>query len=144
MLGYASSAYAIIIYLIVVLVLIAVVVISLMAKDRKGDSAKQIVIGSASNLKVEEQSESTKPNEEEDKEMPSEDGISRFSRLSQIDAERAKYVRSGYDDKVTLKGICEGLRNYAAGNLKLYYSIDDIRRFIAGLLVSPIMILQGM
>ena len=89
-------------------------------------------------------SETPKAQEEEDKEMPSEDGISRFSRLSQIDAERAKYVRSGYDDKVTLKGICEGLRNYAAGNLKLYYSIDDIRRFIAGLLVSPIMILQGM
>ena len=88
--------------------------------------------------------EESKEKSAEGKEMPSEDGISRFSRLTQIDNNRAKYVRSGYDDNVTLKGICEGLRNYAAGNLKLYYSIADIRRFISGLLVSPIMILQGM
>ena len=81
---------------------------------------------------------------EEKEETPSEEGASRFGRLSEVDANRASYVRNSYDDNVTLKGICEGLRNFAAGNLRLYYSIDDIRRFIAGLLVSPIMILQGM
>ena len=81
---------------------------------------------------------------EEKKETPSAEGVSRFGRLSRVDADRASYVRNCYDDNVTLKGICEGLRNFAAGNLRLYYSIDDIRRFIAGLLVSPIMILQGM
>lgn len=40
--------------------------------------------------------------------------------------------------------MCDDFRNYCAGKLRLYYGIDDIRRFIAGLLVSHIVILQGM
>ena len=47
-------------------------------------------------------------------------------------------------DKLILRTVCERFRNFAAGQLKLYYSEADIRRFIAGLLTSHIMILQGM
>ena len=68
----------------------------------------------------------------------------RFEGLTAIDAERGKYVRENYEERITLKGLCERFRNYAAGRLGLYYSESDIRRFIAGLLVSHIMILQGM
>ena len=71
-------------------------------------------------------------------------GVSRFDGLSRIDRERAKYVREGYDEHITLRTLCERFRNFSAGKLKLYYSISDIRRFISGLLVSHIMILQGM
>ena len=67
----------------------------------------------------------------------------RFPTLSKIDAERQKYVRTDYDDSITLKTLCENFRNFAA-NQGLYYDIEDIRRFIAGLSVSHTMILQGM
>ena len=67
----------------------------------------------------------------------------RFPTLSRIDSERSRYERSDYDDGITLKTLCENLRNYAA-NQSLYYDIEDMRRFIAGLSVSHTMILQGM
>jgi len=64
--------------------------------------------------------------------------------LCEIDANRNKYQRSTYDESITLQRLCEEFRNFACCELKLYYSIDDIRRFIAGLTVTKIMILQGM
>lgn len=67
----------------------------------------------------------------------------RFPTLLAIDAEKEKYERSDYDSSITLKTLCENLRNFAA-NQGLYYDIEDIRRFIAGLAVSHTMILQGM
>ena len=73
-----------------------------------------------------------------------DEGRSRFYMLCEIDANRAKYQRSTYDESVALKRFCEDFRNYACSRLKLYYSIDDIRRFIAGLAVTKIVILQGM
>lgn len=154
LLNIASSPYAIVVYIAVVLVLMVAVVIAIMSRD---GSAGRVRAAAKKEGGKGEQKGSTEmpapaaPQEEGDfsvgeekKETPSAEGVSRFGRLSRVDAERASYVRNCYDDNVTLKGICEGLRNFAAGNLRLYYSIDDIRRFIAGLLVSPIMILQGM
>ena len=73
-----------------------------------------------------------------------DDGRSRFYMLCEIDANCAKYQKTTYDESVTLKRFCEEFRNFACNKLKLYYSIDDIRRFIAGLSVTKILILQGM
>ncbi len=69
---------------------------------------------------------------------------SRFCMLSEIDEKKDKYKRSNYDREITLAKICEDFRSYAANELGLYYGIDDIRKFIAGLSVSKILILQGM
>ena len=66
-----------------------------------------------------------------------------FPQLERIDAEMKKNPPLPYD-KVTLEEFCNEFRNYSAGELGLYYSIEDIRRFIAGLAVSHIIILQGM
>ena len=69
---------------------------------------------------------------------------SRFFMLTQID-EKAKQPRlNPFEDDITLEGICEEFRYYAASELRLFYDIQDIRRFIGGLSVSHIMILQGM
>ena len=73
-----------------------------------------------------------------------EEGRSRFYMLCEIDANRARYSKASYDESITLKRFCEEFRNFACHKLKLFYSIDDIRRFIAGLSVTKIMILQGM
>jgi 5-methylcytosine-specific restriction endonuclease McrBC GTP-binding regulatory subunit McrB len=64
--------------------------------------------------------------------------------LSEIERKKSNYSRPGYDKNLTLDGFCNDLRNYAASKLKLYYDISDIRRFIAGMAVSKILILQGM
>ncbi|MCM1437711.1 MAG: AAA family ATPase [Roseburia sp.] len=69
---------------------------------------------------------------------------SRFYMLTQIDKEYESYVRPEYDDKINLKELCEDFRNFSAGSLKLYYDIEDIRRFIGGLAVTKLIILQGM
>ena len=68
----------------------------------------------------------------------------RFCMLSEIDKKKSEYGHAKYDGGITLEGICENFRNYTANKLKLYYEIDDIRRFIAGMSVSRILILQGM
>ena len=69
---------------------------------------------------------------------------SRFYMLTQIDKEYESYERPAYDDKITLKELCEEFRNFSAGQLKLYYDIEDIRRFIGALAVTKLIILQGM
>lgn len=68
----------------------------------------------------------------------------RFCMLSAIDDDHAELNKKKYDNKISLKKFCDAFRNYAAGELKLYYSPTDIRRFIAGLGVTHITILQGM
>ena len=68
----------------------------------------------------------------------------RFCKLCHLDEIRASLQRSSYDEHITLRQFCENFRNYAASRLKLYYDISDIRRFIAGMAVSKILILQGM
>jgi len=81
----------------------------------------------------------------DESEEESEEGRSRFYMLTELDAESGKFQKeSGYDNNVTLKVFCDEFRKFASNKLQLYYSIDDIRRFIAGLAVSKIVILQGM
>ena len=68
----------------------------------------------------------------------------RFNKLTAIDAKGSAHARLSYDRDVTLESFCNDLRAFAAAKRKLYYSIDDIRRFVAGMAVSHILILQGM
>ena len=68
----------------------------------------------------------------------------RFVMLNAIDKTYKKQKPPEYEADRSLEDICEGFRNYAANKLGLYYDIEDIRRFIAGLGVSRLMILQGM
>ena len=79
-------------------------------------------------------------------EAPSEEetAAGRFCMLTRIEENRHRYGHPRYDTTVTLDRFCEDFRNYASYQLKLYYDIDDIRRFIAGMAVSKILILQGM
>ena len=73
-----------------------------------------------------------------------ESGGSRFYMLTEIDKAYEHYERPAYDDGIGLRELCEVFRNYAAGKLKLYYDIEDIRRFIGALAVTKLIILQGM
>ena len=68
----------------------------------------------------------------------------RFPQLCRIDKEIAKQKNITYEENLDLKEICEGFRDYAAGKLGLYYDISDIRRFVAGMGISKLIILRGM
>ena len=68
----------------------------------------------------------------------------RFYMLNQIDLEYEDKEKELFKDNISLEEICNDFRNFSAGRLKLYYDISDIRRFIAGLSVTKLLILQGM
>ncbi len=80
----------------------------------------------------------------EDVESEEKETGSRFYMLTEIDKEYEEYIRPDYDEEISLKELCEEFRNYSAGKLKLYYDIEDIRRFIGALAVTKLIILQGM
>ena len=77
-------------------------------------------------------------------ESQGEESGERFCMLSRIEEKKHSYGHVKYDDGMTLETLCERFRSYAASRHKLYYDIEDIRRFIAGMAVSKIIILQGM
>jgi hypothetical protein len=68
---------------------------------------------------------------------------SRFSGLKQMDEMLKKAEKPTFTDP-QLQQICVDFRNFAASKLGLYYEIADIRRFIAGLGISRLVILRGM
>ncbi|MBO5711512.1 MAG: AAA family ATPase, partial [Acholeplasmatales bacterium] len=76
--------------------------------------------------------------------VPSQNGDSRFYMLTQIDKQYENYVSPEYNTTISLKEFCEEFRNFSCNKLKLYYDITDIRRFVAGLAVTKLIILQGM
>lgn len=146
--NYLSSGYAILVYAIIIIVLVALLIVSVIISDNKSKivinrteaDEEGEVKSKAESASPQKAPEPVKKGGKPDKKIKDEE---RFPALLKIDAEKSKYERSDYDESITLKTMCENLRNFAA-NKGLYYDIEDIRRFIAGLSVSHTMILQGM
>ena len=67
----------------------------------------------------------------------------RFAMLNTIDKQAQSYKKPSVQE-INLEQLCISFRDYAAGNLGLYYDISDIRRFIAGMSVTRLILLQGM
>ncbi len=68
---------------------------------------------------------------------------SRFYRLSAIDEKYAFYEAPKYDASMSLKELCDDLRNFACFNNELYYDVRTIRLMLAGLASTKLIILQG-
>lgn len=71
---------------------------------------------------------------------------SRFTKLINIDEKYARnpsVVIMRDEDLLTLPQIVERFLNFAASQLKLYYTEEIVRRFFAGLATSKIIILEG-
>ena len=68
---------------------------------------------------------------------------SRFSKLTLIDQEYAKYKQKDYHNSFTLPEFCYMFRNFAASKLKLYYSEKMIRLFVSAIASTKLVILQG-
>lgn len=69
--------------------------------------------------------------------------VDRFPKLSYVDAKYVDYERPDYDDTITLERFTEGFRRFAASQMRLYYSHEVVRRFVAGLAASKLLILEG-
>lgn len=160
--GIASSGVFIAVYIGILVVVLVLVIIALMSRENK---VSQVVISSANSrvispaqptasagsqpvaaLAPTKNAEQVAPSEErqEGSEADEEEKRGRFCKLSILDEVRMRFQRAAYDENITLRQFCENFRNYAASRLKLYYDISDIRRFVAGMAVSHILILQGM
>ena len=133
--GIFASSAAVIVYLCIILAIIAVLVITIMVREnKKAEKIEYRIMGDVNGIG------GAKSKKEDDVKDKNE----RFCMLSEIDRNKSTYTRMSYDRGIDLERLCENFRNYAASRLKLYYDIEDIRRFIAGMSVSHILILQGM
>ena len=68
---------------------------------------------------------------------------SRFSKLTEVDQEYAKYKQKDYKNNFDLPQFCKDFRNFAAYKLKLYYSPQMIRLFVSAIASTKLVILQG-
>lgn len=68
---------------------------------------------------------------------------SRFSKLTMVDIEYAKYKQKDYKNNFNLKEFCYMFRNFAASKLHLYYSENMIRLFVSAIASTKLVILQG-
>ncbi len=95
-----------------------------------------------------------KPDEEaevpEEEEVSKDDDVDkvdlanvRFSKLHAIDLEYKNYKVQVYNNSFTLEELVELFRNFAASQLRLYYTSNMIRLFISSLSATKLVILQG-
>ena len=133
--------YMLLIFLLLLPVLMLVLAISLHVENKKGKEPEIINVNEVLYKDTEADNDTTQA--EALKELEDE-GSGRFCKLCNLDQMKGSIGSDSYDEYITLRQFCENFRNYAASKLKLYYDISDIRRFVSGMAVSKILILQGM
>ena len=73
-----------------------------------------------------------------------EERAPRFYGLCETD-ERMRGRKSPlYNESIGFSELCERFRKFCASRMKLYYDISDVRRFIASLTVTHLIVMQGM
>ncbi len=103
-----------------------------------------VVIAFTTIMDIKKKHDFRKLNNLEQMEKEKSDRKTRFPELAEFDRTHKDFTNEPTDQGLTLESLCNMFRDYSAQKLGLYYSIDDIRKFIAGLTVTKIMILQGM
>ena len=67
----------------------------------------------------------------------------RFPKLTLVDEKYENYEYPVYDNEVTLEQFAERYRLFAASQMHLYYTPEIVRRFVAGMAASKLLILEG-
>ena len=67
----------------------------------------------------------------------------RFPKLSLVDLKYRDWTPPVYDNKITLEQFVEGYRCFACSEMGLYYTPEVIRRYVAGMAASKLLILEG-
>lgn len=142
------SQVAVGIYAIILLVMFVFMIIALMKYARKSNEAITRINSYADNAVKEANSEETSTDKAEKTEVQEEkqdkNTEPRFFMLNELDKESESYEPPKYEDKITLSELCERFRCYSAKKHGLYYSIEDVRRFISNLASSHLLVMQGM
>ena len=135
-----SSQPAILVYVVILLLTVVILVISVVFDHgRRAEEAEELdkLREQVKNGEIATAQQKTVKKEKEKKQ-------SRFYMLTQTDKEMANRTESGFNDEIGMEEFCERFRKFAASRLRLYYDIREIRRFVASLAVSHIIIMQGM
>ena len=69
--------------------------------------------------------------------------VHRFPKLELVDEKYAEMEPEVCDTQITLEAFAEGYRLFAASQMNLYYTREIVRRFIAGMAASKLLILEG-
>lgn len=67
----------------------------------------------------------------------------RFPKLSLVDDKYTTYEYPEFDNDISLEDFAEGYRLFAASQMHLYYTPEIVRRFVAGMAASKLLILEG-
>lgn len=67
----------------------------------------------------------------------------RFPKLSLVDVKYRDFQPPQYDNEISLQEFTEGYRMFAASQMGLYYTPEIVRRFVAGMAASKLLILEG-
>lgn len=67
----------------------------------------------------------------------------RFPKLALVDQRYADFVEPVFDDEITLAQLVDDYRRFACSQMHLYYTEEIIRRFVAGMASSKLLILEG-
>lgn len=71
------------------------------------------------------------------------DVVHRFPKLCLVDDKYLNYIPPQFDTNVTLEEFVDGYRLFAASQMHLYYTPEIVRRFVAGMAASKLLILEG-
>ena len=153
-----SSPIAIGIYVVIVLMAVIALVALMLAEernrpdpelmreyiDRINEIKRQSSYGGY--MPVPQPTPSSVEDTSSDESQPKEEKVqaSRFCMLKETDERMSEREAAEYSEVSSLSEICDGFRRFCATRMGLYYVIEDIRRFIAGLSVTRLMIMQGM
>ncbi|MBQ9115781.1 MAG: AAA family ATPase [Clostridia bacterium] len=89
-----------------------------------------------------EASEEKSPDGEEEAQPRKVEREPRFYNLSELDKQAS--VAKRYAGVDSLAELCERFRRYCATEKQLYYTIEDVRCFVASLTVTKLIVMQGM
>ena len=67
----------------------------------------------------------------------------RFPKLTLVDEKYADIELPTSDDEISLEDFTEGYRYFACSQMGLYYTPEIVRRFVAGMASSKLLILEG-
>ena len=96
--------------------------------------------GTVANAEIHIANGSVKAAEEESQEQAQK---SRFPKLTLVDNKYLDYIPPVFDEEVTLEQLVEGYRRFACSQMHLFYNMEIIRRFVAGMASSKLLILEG-
>jgi len=80
---------------------------------------------------------------EQARDKEAEANANRFPKLTLVDQRYEDYEEPAFDNDVTLQEFTENYRLFAASQMHLYYTPEIVRRFVAGMASSKILILEG-